>query len=65
MKKKNIAALTALALLAATASLYLVWKKKSERQNDAPPKGAPQLDIDTPGDQSTFPAGPSGEPELG
>jgi LPS O-antigen subunit length determinant protein (WzzB/FepE family) len=65
MKKKNIAALTALALVAATASLYLVWKKKQQRHHNTPPEGAPQLHIENPGDQSEFPAAPTGEMELG
>lgn len=65
MKKKNIAVLTVVALMAATASLYMVWRKKQIRQNDTPPKGAPQLHIDNPGDQSEFPIAPTSEIELG
>lgn len=65
MKKKKTAALLAAALIAATASLYLVWQKKQQRQGNMPPADAPQLDLDNPGDQSSFPASPTGERDLG
>lgn len=65
MKKKNvlIAGIASLVVIAATT--YLVIRKRQEKRGDLPPAGAPQLDIQNPGDQSDFPAGPSGEPALG
>jgi hypothetical protein len=65
MKKKNIliASVASLALIATTA--YLVVRRRSVKNEDIPPKGAPQVPINNPGDQSNFPAGPTGESELG
>lgn len=65
MEKKHIAALTAVALIAASVSLCLVWKRKQERSGNAPPANAPQLDVANPGDQSEFPAAPANERDLG
>lgn len=65
MKKKNILIAGIASLVVIAATTYLVIKRKTERHSDIPPAGAPQLDIDNPGDQSDFPAGPSAEPELG
>ena len=53
MKKQQLSILIASALLAATVSFALVQYKRRS-QKDKPPKGAPQLDLQNPGDQSEF-----------
>jgi hypothetical protein len=65
MKKKNvvIAGIAGLVVIAATA--FLVISRRNRQKEETPPKKAPQLDLDNPGDQSDFPAGPTGESELG
>ena len=65
MKKKNvlIAGIASLVLLATTA--YLIVRRRAGQQDAKPPKNAPQVPINNPGDQSDFPAGPTGESELG
>ena len=65
MKKKNILIASIASLVVIAATTFLVIKRKSESHGNLPPDGAPQLDLDNPGDQSAFPAGPSAEPELG
>jgi|GEM_PF-1141609 len=65
MKKKNvvIAGIASLALMATTA--YLIVRRRNRQKEDQPPKNAPQVPINNPGDQSNFPAAPSGDTELG
>ena len=65
MKKKNvvIAGIASLVVIAATA--FLVIRRRAMQKDEKPPRKAPQLDLRNPGDQSDFPAGPSGETELG
>ena len=53
MKKKQLSILIAGALLAVTAALVLVQRQR-KGYKEHPPKGAPQLDIQNPGDQSEF-----------
>jgi hypothetical protein len=65
MKKKGLSLLTITGLIAAATGLYLALKRKTGPRKDAPPKAAPQLDIDNPGDQSEFPAAPQNERDLG
>lgn len=48
------------------ASAFFSYKQKElVTAGDIPPKDAPQVPINNPGDQSDFPAGPSGEKDLG
>lgn len=48
------------------ASAFFSYKQKElVTAGDVPPKDAPQVPINNPGDQSDFPAGPSGEKDLG
>ena len=65
MKKKNVvlAGIASLALMATAA--YLIVKRRAGQKEDQPPKNAPQVPINNPGDQSNFPAAPSGDTELG
>lgn len=65
MEKKNIiiASVASLAVLAVTT--YLIIRRRKAQKEAQPPAGVPQLNIQNPGDQSDFPAGPTGEPELG
>ena len=65
MKKKNILIASIASLVVVAATTYLVIRKQKESRGHLPPANAPQLDINNPGDQSNFPAGPSAEPELG
>ena len=53
MKKKNMLILGIGAALATAAAVFFVRKKKST-QDEKPPKKAPQVPIDNPGDQSEF-----------
>ena len=62
MKKKN--AITAIAG-AAIAALAAIFFLRRNRREEKPPKGAPQLEIDNPGEQSEFTPAPSGERDLG
>ena len=50
-------------LVAAAAAFFLVKKNKTGNE-DKPPKGAPQLDIENPGSQDDFPKPPM-ESEIG
>lgn len=62
MKKQNIIWIgIGAALAAASAVLYFVNKSNG---NERPPKKAPQLDLNHPGEQSDFPTSPS-ESEIG
>ena len=65
MKKKNvlIAGIASLVVVATTA--FLLVRKRTKHNEAEPPKNAPQVPINNPGDQSDFPAGPTGETELG
>ena len=65
MKKKNIivAGIASLVVVATTA--LLVVRRRAKQKGANPAKKAPQLPINNPGDQSDFPAGPTGETELG
>jgi hypothetical protein len=48
------------------ASAFFSYKQKElTAEGDMPPQAAPQLDLRNPGDQSEFPAAPSGEKDLG
>lgn len=62
MKKKNIVWVGIGAALAAAAAIFFISKKK--RQGEKPPKKAPQLDIENPGEQSEFVTAPS-DSEIG
>jgi hypothetical protein len=63
MKKKTLWIAGAGALLAAVAG-WLWVRSRQEKNTDIPPRNAPQLPIENPGDQSEFLTSPS-ESELG
>lgn len=65
MKKKNIlfASVASLAVVAVTA--YFIISRRRKQQVETPPANAPQVPIQNPGDQSEFPAAPSGDKDLG
>lgn len=63
-KKKTIIGIACLAMLAA-AGYVAVVRSRTRKHKEVPPPGAPQLDVQNPGDQSAFPAAPSGEKDLG
>ena len=65
MKKKNvlIAGIASLVVVATTA--LLIVRRRTNEKGANPTKKAPQLPINNPGDQSDFPAGPTGETDLG
>ena len=63
MKKKNLLWVGIGAALATAAALFLVNRNKKE-ENKKPPKNAPQVPVENPGDQSDFPQSAS-ESELG
>jgi LPXTG-motif cell wall-anchored protein len=65
MKKNNIIASIIGALVALGATVFFINKKKKQDKDENPPKDAPQLKIENPGEQSEFTAAPSGEPDLG
>ena len=65
MDKKSNWWVAAGGIVLAAASVYVVWKKTKQQRGDRPPANAPQLDLENPGDQSDFPAAPSGAQELG
>ena len=50
-------------LVAAAASLFLIKKLKANDE-EKPPKGAPQLDLENPGSQHDFPKPPM-ESDIG
>ena len=54
MKKKNMLILGIGAALAAAATVFFIRKKKSFSTDEKPPKKAPQVPIENPGDQSEF-----------
>lgn len=63
MKKKNVVLVSLGSALAIAASLFFIKKRKGLNE-DKPPKGAPQLDIENPGTQDDFPKPPM-ESEVG
>ena len=65
MKKKNVIIAGVASLVVIAATTYLIIRKRQQKKDDAVPADAPQLPIENPGDQSEFPAGPSGGQELG
>lgn len=55
-----------LCVLAYLASAFFSYKQKElATAGDLPPGSAPQVPVQNPGDQSNFPAAPSGEQDLG
>jgi hypothetical protein len=65
MKKKNILIASVASLVVIATTAFLVIKRRIGQKEEQPPRKAPQLAIDNPGDQSEFLAGPSVEEELG
>jgi LPXTG-motif cell wall-anchored protein len=61
--KKNNKILVGLGVAIATVAIFFFQKKKKESDN-LPPKKAPQLPIDNPGEQSEFTTSAS-ESEIG
>jgi hypothetical protein len=53
MKKKNVL-IGAIATALATAAAILLVRKSKKEQEGKPPKKAPQLPIQNPGEQSEF-----------
>jgi LPXTG-motif cell wall-anchored protein len=53
MKKNNLLLMGIGALVAVAAAIFLVRRNRTGNE-DKPPKKAPQLDIENPGDQSEF-----------
>jgi hypothetical protein len=53
MKKKQLSILITGTLLAIAAAFLLTGRQR-KGQKEQPPKGAPQLDLQHPGDQSEF-----------
>lgn len=62
MKQKHWI-LAGIGVAAAAITAYLLINKKKDRR-EKPPKGAPQIRVENPGDQSEFPNSAS-ESELG
>jgi hypothetical protein len=62
MKKKNLLWIGIGVALAAAATIFFINKKNG--QSGKPPKKAPQLDIENPGEQSEFATSPS-DSEIG
>ena len=62
MKNKDIWVLGVGLLVAVAAALWII--KNSTGDEDEPPKGAPQLDVENPGTQDDFPKPPM-ESEIG
>lgn len=55
-----------LCLLSFLAAAFVSYQQKSLAvAGDLPPVNAPQVPVQNPGDQSNFPAGPTGEKDLG
>jgi hypothetical protein len=63
MKKKNIILVGIGAALATAAAIFLI-KRNSKPVTEKPPKGAPQIKVENPGDQSEFATSPS-DSDLG
>lgn len=64
MGKKTFAGIGLAGLIGAATALWLV-KKRKQKGESTPPKKAPQVPIDNPGDQSEFPSAPEEERNLG
>jgi hypothetical protein len=62
MKKKDVLLLGIAAGLATAAAIFFFLKKEDEAEK--PPKKAPQVPVDNPGDQSEFTTSAS-ESEIG
>lgn len=65
MEKKSFLVAGIAGLLGAAAGLFMASKKKEKQTANTPPKAAPQLPIENPGDQSEFPTAPTEERDLG
>ena len=63
MKQKNIILVGLGATIAAAAAIFFLKKNKKD-QEEKPPKGAPQIKVENPGDQSEFATSPS-DSDLG
>ena len=63
MKQKNIIIAGIGAAIAAAAAIFLLKRNKNS-QEEKPPKGAPQIKVENPGDQSEFSTSPS-DSDLG
>ena len=63
MKKKHLL-LIGIGAAVATAATFFLLKKRKKEDDERPPKNAPQLPVDNPGDQSEFPKSASAS-ELG
>ncbi|MBA2744857.1 MAG: hypothetical protein H0U44_01405 [Flavisolibacter sp.] len=58
MKNKNFLLLAIGSVITAAAAFFFVNKGKHPK-TEKPPKGAPQLNVENPGDQSNFITAPS------
>ena len=57
MKKKTIWLIGMGTVLATTAALFFLKRRKGPTDTEEkPPKNAPQLDVQNPGEQSEFPS---------
>ena len=56
MRHKNFLLVGMGALVAGIATILFLKKRKEAKENEKPPKNAPQLDIENPGTQSEFPS---------
>ena len=63
MKKKNVLVIGIAAGLVTAAAVFFLWKK-NQNEEGKPPKKAPQVPIDNPGEQSEFTTSAS-ESEVG
>ena len=63
MKQKNIILLGLGAAFATAATIFFL-KRNKNNQSGKPPKNAPQVKVENPGDQSEFASSPSAS-ELG
>jgi hypothetical protein len=64
MTKKETLGLGLAGLIGAAVGLLMALSTKKGDENK-PPRSAPQLPIQNPGDQSEFPTAPEGERDLG
>lgn len=62
MKNKSVIAAAIGGLLAAAAGVFLYLNKDQKKK---PPRRAPQVPVENPGEQSDFPAAPTSERDLG
>ena len=63
MTNKNKWLIAIGSFVATAAAVFIITKTKTGNE-DKPPKGAPQLDIENPGSQDEFPSAPI-ESEVG